>query len=302
MGQCAGKSASRKKKGKEVFKKIPAGSPLGEFLINWDTNEGMKDLDNKIKIIRSCTEIWLKESIAEEPIYWPWYRTKERWPCVALNRYVNTQVEPCDKEIRHAKYWLEREKQKEEIKLYQVSREEEKEETKLPERRWDPLDHLPPPPPPDPLDDLPLPPSLTPPIDHLPLPPPTLYPLVPSYKVDAISVSTPTRVLKSPQQFNSSFPAPGIPSSVSPPFPYIPESAHSSTPSVLQIPSSSSSTQTPVSSTTQSVHTPVLAPKTFQNTPLYFSPILQPITQIPYSYSWNITKYSFLFIPCTPTY
>lgn len=263
----------------------------------------MKDLDKR-KMIRYCTEIWPKESIAEGPIYLPWYGTKERWLCIALIRYVNTQIEPCDEEIRYAKCWLQREKQEEEIKLYKLSREKEKEETKLPEQRWDRLDHLPLSPPPDPLDYLLLPPPPSPPIDHLPPPPPTLYTLVPSHEVDVISVSTPTGILKSPQPFNSSCPAPGIPSSVSPPFPNIPEPAHSSTPPVLQISSSSSSTQTPVSSTTQSVHTPILAPKTFQNSPLYFSPILQPITQSTslLFFSWIIMKHSFLFIPCAPTY
>lgn len=57
MGQCAGKRAGMSRKRKTSFKNIPADSPLGEILDDWDR----KDSD-KIKMIEYCTEIWPKES------------------------------------------------------------------------------------------------------------------------------------------------------------------------------------------------------------------------------------------------
>lgn len=62
MGQCAGKSVGRSRKGKTLVKNIPKNSPLGEMLDNWDR----EDLD-KTKIIEYCMEIWPKERISEGP-------------------------------------------------------------------------------------------------------------------------------------------------------------------------------------------------------------------------------------------
>lgn len=261
MGQCAGKRVVKKGKEKQTFKSIPPNSPLGRMLDSWDSKEELKEL-NRIQMIKYCTEIWPKESIAEGPVYWPWYGTEEKWLCVALNRYVNTRIEPCQQEIKYARCWMEREKQEGEIKVYKVSKEREKEVSELPEKRWDPLDHLPPPPPPDPIEYLPLPPPpFTPSVNDLPPPPPDLYPTIPNTEERTITEKSPSSSNKEHHTVNTS-------SSMSTPFTVTPEPEHSNSSSVLP-------------SATNSTPTPIVIPKTFQNPPFYFSPIFPQTPQNP---------------------
>lgn len=125
MGQGTGKSAVKKQKVKQTLKNIPPNSPLGKMLDSWDDDEGLKSL-NRIQMIKYCTEVWPQESIAEGPVYWPWYGTEEKWLCEALNRYVNTRLDPCQQEIKYARCWMEQKKQEREVKIYKVSKEKEK--------------------------------------------------------------------------------------------------------------------------------------------------------------------------------
>lgn len=92
----------QREKGKEAFKNIPPSSSLGEMLNGWDNSKVVKNLD-RIKMIKYCKEVWVKESIQEGPVYWPWYGTREKWLCIPLNRHVNTQREPFDEEIQCVK-------------------------------------------------------------------------------------------------------------------------------------------------------------------------------------------------------
>lgn len=95
------------KEGKEI-KDIPPNSPLGEMLQHWDTDKNLKKLD-RIKMINYSVEIWPKEIIQEGSVYWPWYGSKEKWMCRALNRHTNLQENQNEEEILYAACWLEKE-------------------------------------------------------------------------------------------------------------------------------------------------------------------------------------------------
>lgn len=99
-------------------------------------------------MVRYCVEEWPLEVIQEGPIYWPWYGTKERWLCIALNKHVNTKDKQDDEGKRCAACWLEAEVQGERTKVFKFNKVGEEEEKVKSKEKWDLLDHLPPPPPP----------------------------------------------------------------------------------------------------------------------------------------------------------
>lgn len=164
MGQCAGKARHKGKQGESRGKDIPPNSPLGEMLENWEKEGKTKELD-KVKMVQFCVEEWPREVIQEGPVHWPWYGSKEKWLCKALNKYVNTRQSPNDEEIRYAASWLNEGSRGEGATVYKVVNKEAKEEEKIPRREWDPPDYLPPSPPPAPLviPPPPAPPAAPPP-------------------------------------------------------------------------------------------------------------------------------------------
>lgn len=90
-GQCAGKAPHKGKQGESRGKDIPPNSPLGEMLENWEKEGKTKELD-KVKMVQFCVEEWPREVIQEGPVHWPWYGSKEKWLCKALNMLTPVKV------------------------------------------------------------------------------------------------------------------------------------------------------------------------------------------------------------------
>lgn len=107
-------------------------------------------------------QIWCRgvaiRSNSRRAIYWPWYGTKERWLCIALNKHVNTKDKQDDEEKRYAACWLEAEVQGERTKVFKLNNFGEEEDKVKSKEKWDLLDHLP----------LPLPPVTPPPVAPAP--------------------------------------------------------------------------------------------------------------------------------------
>lgn len=127
MGQCVSKGSRKveKTKKEKEAKDIPLNSPLGEMFENWDKDKNLKNLD-KIKMIRYSVEIWSKECIEKGPVYRPWYGSKEKWLCAALNKHVKLKGLQNEEEIKYANCWLQSEMWDKKIRVYKVSKESEK--------------------------------------------------------------------------------------------------------------------------------------------------------------------------------
>lgn len=99
MGHCTSKCSHKGRVTRTKLKDIPQDSPLGEMLENWDHNKNLKELD-KIRMIHYCIEIWPQKNIQDRPVNLPWHGSKEKWLCLALNKYVNSR-EVLDEEDTH---------------------------------------------------------------------------------------------------------------------------------------------------------------------------------------------------------
>lgn len=92
-------------------------------------------------------EVWPVEIIQEGLVDLPWYGSRERWLCVALNKHVNLKEPGNRVEMEYAACWLEDKIWEKKVKVYKITKEQEEDKKETTERRWDPLDCLPPPPP-----------------------------------------------------------------------------------------------------------------------------------------------------------
>jgi len=149
MGSKGSKSKSSREGGTENTPgNIPPESPLGGMLLNWDASTMTKDKD-KEKMIKYCCFIWTKESIQPPSVFWSKYGTNEDWVCQILNIYVNHKQPYSEEESRYADCWRgDVDNRLEGYRMYALKVPEggEKQKPSAPERRqWEVLDHLPPP-------------------------------------------------------------------------------------------------------------------------------------------------------------
>ncbi|XP_064263155.1 uncharacterized protein LOC135293077 [Passer domesticus] len=173
MGQCVSKTGIPFK-GKKKIKSIPLDSPLGQLLDHWDSQEATKTLD-QVRMIYYCTEIWPKLKLQGR---WPWYGTHDPWMCSQLNQFLRTQENPDIEQLTYAACWQGGVVSEGSVKICKLKKKEEDKEESEGEQRvtktWDPLDHLPPPPPIYPVlnpNSIPAPPTV------IPLPPPPNAPM-----------------------------------------------------------------------------------------------------------------------------
>lgn len=104
----------------------------------------MRDLEKR-KMVKYCVEIWPKEVIQEGPVSLPWYGSEKEWVCIALYKHVNTREQKDEEELSYAECWLRAEVENEGTRVYKVTKEKNKEEEiKGPNKKWDPLDCIPP--------------------------------------------------------------------------------------------------------------------------------------------------------------
>lgn len=92
-----------------------------------------------------CVEIWPREAIQVGPVHWPWYGSREKWMCVALNKYVNARERLDDEEVGYAACWLKAGSWNKGAKVFRLAKEKEREENVISKGMWDPLDRLLPP-------------------------------------------------------------------------------------------------------------------------------------------------------------
>ncbi|XP_059811445.1 uncharacterized protein LOC132384160 [Hypanus sabinus] len=111
---------------------VPPDSPLGRMFENWGC--GRLKGKQKKKMIQYCL-IWSKQPIEKPAVWWPRLGSEEDWVRQALNIYVNSKPNVKPEEIAYAFCWAP---------WPGVTTKSFKLGIKG-ERKWDPLDHLPPP-------------------------------------------------------------------------------------------------------------------------------------------------------------
>ncbi|KAM6367211.1 programmed cell death protein 2 isoform 1-T2 [Alca torda] len=139
MGQKISKKSPREKGSGKVPADIPQDSPLGIKLANWNIDPDTENKD-QVKMIQYCMIEWTKEPIRPDHLYWPRYGPFEGWICQASNLYVNSKESSSPEESEYASCWKGEiwPKGVSTFKISEISREEK-------EKRWDPLEVLPPP-------------------------------------------------------------------------------------------------------------------------------------------------------------
>lgn len=119
---------------------IPPDSPLGLMLKSWGSWPSQEG-KSKEKMVHYCMEVWTKEEIRPDHLYWPIFGSFDDWICQALNLYVNGKEPFNQEESDYAALWKGSSVT---ISLFPL-REQKGKAKKSDKASWEPLDNLPPP-------------------------------------------------------------------------------------------------------------------------------------------------------------
>ncbi|XP_069796751.1 uncharacterized protein [Narcine bancroftii] len=114
------------------FLGVPLDSPLGRMFENW-ASKRYRD-KNKKKMVQYCL-LWSKQPIKGSSVWWPKFGSDEDWVRQALNIYVNSRPKVNQEESAYAFCWVPWPGSLTKCFKLRVAGE----------KKWEPLDNLPPP-------------------------------------------------------------------------------------------------------------------------------------------------------------
>ncbi|XP_069753372.1 uncharacterized protein [Narcine bancroftii] len=115
-----------------LFPGVPLDSPLGRMFENWDSKR-YRDKDKK-KMVQYCL-LWSKQPIKGSSVWWPKFGSDEDWVRQALNIYGNSRQKVNQEESAYAFCWVPWPRSLTKCFKLRVAGE----------KKWEPLDNLPPP-------------------------------------------------------------------------------------------------------------------------------------------------------------